>query len=165
VKNEERACNIGLCAERRAPGSAQCVKHRDAYRKSNEDLDVATRGTSKERGYGGPRWERAKKTQRKYWPFCENLTEPGCKQVPRVAEIADHWPRARKQLIADGVRDPDAPEYLRSLCRGCDQRERSRRGFHVVDGEKLERNDPLEAREQLHELRRSRDQRAELNEK
>jgi hypothetical protein len=154
----ERACSVGLCAERRAPGSTMCTKHAEAYAQARESTDVAERGTAKERGYGGPRWERAKRTQRKYWPFCENLTT----HCDRVMDITDHWPVARKAL---GVRDPDKPEYLRSLCRGCDQRERSRRGFHVVDGVKLERSDPPEMREQLHELRRSRDQRAELNEK
>jgi hypothetical protein len=157
----ERACSVGLCSERRAPGSTMCEKHTAAYASARESTDVAERGTAKDRGYGGPRWTRAKRTQRKYWPFCENLTTP----CMRVMDITDHWPRARRQLVADGVRDPDSSEYMRSLCRSCDNSERSRRGFHVVDGEKLERNDPLEMREQLHELRRSREQRAELNEK
>lgn len=35
---------------------------------------------------------------------------------------ADHWPRSRKQLIAQGL-DPDNPQYGRGLCASCHSRE------------------------------------------
>ncbi len=34
------------------------------------------------------------------------------------ATVADHHPRTRKQLIADGD-NPNAPEFGRSLCASC----------------------------------------------
>jgi len=43
-----------------------------------------------------------------------------CHKAPSV--IADHWPRSRRQLIAEGL-DHNAPEVGRGLCRVCDGRQ------------------------------------------
>jgi 5-methylcytosine-specific restriction protein A len=46
-----------------------------------------------------------------------------CVLCGATATVADHWPHSRKQLLASGVEDPDAIEYLRPLCRACHGRE------------------------------------------
>ncbi|MEU8131949.1 hypothetical protein [Streptodolium elevatio] len=43
------------------------------------------------------------------------------------ATVADHFPSSRRQLIAAGVADPDAPERLRALCSPCHNRETAKR--------------------------------------
>jgi 5-methylcytosine-specific restriction protein A len=38
------------------------------------------------------------------------------------AEVADHYPSTRKELLARNVPDPDDEKYLRALCRRCHSR-------------------------------------------
>jgi 5-methylcytosine-specific restriction enzyme A len=68
------------------------------------------RGGSTAQGYG-PVWYRRRNLYltRHRW----------CVLCGRPAVIADHWPRSRKQLIRDGVSDPDADQYLRPVCDPC----------------------------------------------
>jgi hypothetical protein len=40
--------------------------------------------------------------------------------------VPDHHPRSRRELIAAGVADPDADEYLRPLCAPCHNPETAR---------------------------------------
>jgi len=47
------------------------------------------------------------------------LDNPTCVMCARLATIPDHYPRSRRQLLADGVTDPDLPQYLRPLCKPC----------------------------------------------
>jgi hypothetical protein len=42
-----------------------------------------------------------------------------CALCTRPAAVWDHHPTTRRQLIAAGVADPDAPYRLRPLCRSC----------------------------------------------
>ena len=73
------------------------------------------RGTSTERGYTSKRHRDVFRTgvlSRDGWE-CVLCGEP--------ASIADHYPRTRKQLIADGD-DPDDPTYGRALCKRCHDR-------------------------------------------
>ena len=72
------------------------------------------RPTAAQRGYGA-RWRRRR---RRYL-----AAHPICCLCPAPAEIPDHYPRSRRELVAAGVRDPDADEYLRPLCAPCHNRE------------------------------------------
>lgn len=47
---------------------------------------------------------------------------PYCALCGRLAEIADHWPRTRRQLLRDQVPDPDHERHLRPLCAPCHNR-------------------------------------------
>lgn len=49
-----------------------------------------------------------------------------CALCGRIAQVPDHYPRSRKQLVRAGVDDPDADQYLRPLCRRCHNRESGR---------------------------------------
>lgn len=44
--------------------------------------------------------------------------DPLCVSCGRVATVADHWPRTRKQLIEAGE-DPNDPAFGRGLCVSC----------------------------------------------
>lgn len=48
---------------------------------------------------------------------------PWCLICARAANVADHYPLSRKQLIAKGEVDPDASKHLRPLCVSCHNRE------------------------------------------
>lgn len=40
-----------------------------------------------------------------------------CKKA--FSTVADHYPISRRDLVAMGIRNPDAPERLRALCASC----------------------------------------------
>jgi 5-methylcytosine-specific restriction protein A len=44
-----------------------------------------------------------------------------CKRA--FATVADHWPTSRRELVEQGVTNPDAPSRLRGLCGPCHSRE------------------------------------------
>lgn len=65
------------------------------------------RGTAAARGYDR-RWERRR---------ARYLTRnPICVLCGGIATVADHHPESRRDLIAQGVADPDADHRLRPLC-------------------------------------------------
>src|SRR5262245_52775334 len=66
------------------------------------------RGTAAERGYGSF-WRRV--IQPKYL-----AAHPICSLGPEPATVADHYPTSRRDLVAQGVRNPDAWHRLRPLC-------------------------------------------------
>jgi 5-methylcytosine-specific restriction protein A len=70
------------------------------------------RGTAAQRGYGGKAWRFARRNTLRRDPVCVV-----CHTAP--ATVADHYPVSRKDLVALGVTDPDAPARLRGLCAGC----------------------------------------------
>jgi 5-methylcytosine-specific restriction protein A len=73
------------------------------------------RGTAAQRGYGH-RW--STKTRTAYLarhPLCV-VRGPRC---TLLAEIPDHYPTSRRDLVAAGVHDPDADHRLRPVCRRC----------------------------------------------
>lgn len=72
------------------------------------------RGTAAERGYNG-RWRRKRHAYLTRHPLCV--------LCPAQASVADHYPTSRRDLIARGVRDPDADHRLRPLCATCHGRE------------------------------------------
>lgn len=47
---------------------------------------------------------------------------PRCALCGQQATVPDHHPVARRQLIAQGVADPDDDAHLRALCETCHNR-------------------------------------------
>lgn len=78
------------------------------------------RGNFTQRGYGGPAWSQARRAC-----LDRDRTCVLCHAAP--ANTADHYPESRAELVARGVTDPDAPQYLRGLCRPCHSRETAKR--------------------------------------
>lgn len=64
------------------------------------------------------RWQRTRRAYLYANPWCVLCAAP--------AVVADHHPIGRRQLIDQGVTDPDAPERLRPLCVRCHNRETAR---------------------------------------
>lgn len=83
-----------------------------------------TRGTAKQRGYGGTRWRTARRTVLDRDPRCVCTdTEHGHNgQCPEPSTVADHYPDERRDLIAAGATDPDAPHRMRGVCSRCHNR-------------------------------------------
>jgi 5-methylcytosine-specific restriction protein A len=79
--------------------------------------DGYPRPTAGQRGYDA-RWRKRRDA------FL--LIHPRCVLCPEPSTVADHFPRSRKQLIRDGVLDPDADGFLRALCHVCHSRETAR---------------------------------------
>lgn len=82
------------------------------------------RGTAADRGYGR-RW-RARRPD-------YLARHPRCALCGRASTVPDHYPRSRRELVAAGVLDPDADEYLRPLCDPCHRAETARHqpgGWH-----------------------------------
>lgn len=69
-----------------------------------------------ERPYDSSAWRRVsfKFLARHKW--CESRLHRG-QRVP--ARVADHYPHSRKELLAQGVANPDDEKYLRALCVKC----------------------------------------------
>jgi len=105
------------CTTPGCPGRATTGRcpHCRAGRQLNRRLKVET---AAERGYGAA-WRRLRRDYLQRHPVCVL-----CR---RMATIPDHYPRSRKQLLAAGVADPDADEYLRPLCDPCHRSETGRR--------------------------------------
>ena len=78
------------------------------------------RGNFNQRGYGGPAWNRARKVCLDRDTVCVV-----CRAQP--ANVADHFPTGRAELVTAGVPDPDAPHRLRGLCRSCHSKETAQR--------------------------------------
>lgn len=74
------------------------------------------RGTRQQRGYDS-RWERKRKA---YLSKPEHLF---CVLCHAPSNVADHYPVSRRDLVAQGVPDPDADHRLRPLCRTCHSKE------------------------------------------
>ncbi|HJQ00092.1 MAG TPA: hypothetical protein VJ851_00700 [Jatrophihabitans sp.] len=72
------------------------------------------RGTSTERGYDH-HWRTVVRPA-----FLRD--NPLCCLCGALAEVPDHYPETRKELLARGVRNPDEPKYLRPLCLSCHAR-------------------------------------------
>ncbi|MGC9544010.1 holin [Streptomyces sp. UG1] len=102
------------CRQIRKPDgscSPQCAKRRKA-------AGERARASSTQQGYGRDHRELFRKPVLARDPICVI-----CGVEPSTD--ADHWPRSRKQLIAQGL-DPNDPQYGRGLCSTCHKRETAR---------------------------------------
>ena len=72
------------------------------------------RGTAAQRGYDHC-WTRRRTAYLRRHPFC--------RLCPGLASVADHYPTSRRDLVAQGVSDPDADHRLRPLCAPCHGKE------------------------------------------
>lgn len=102
-------CSVPGCPEVTARGGRCEVHRREAEQQ---------RGTAAERGYD-TRWQRIRRAYL--------YRNPWCLLCGRTATVADHFPLSRRQLVAQGVADPDAPNRLRPLCATCHNRETAKR--------------------------------------
>lgn len=94
----------------------------DAHKRTAE----AVRGTAAQRGYGGKAWRIARRVVLRRDAVCVLC------HIER-STVADHWPISRRDLVAMGVPDPDAPHRLRGLCASCHGTETAREqpgGWH-----------------------------------
>jgi 5-methylcytosine-specific restriction enzyme A len=95
------------CTTPGCPGlanSGRCDECRTAQRKNYQQR-------ARQHTYYGPAWPARR---------LDYLTRhPRCVICRRAASIPDHHPVSRRQLVAQGVADPDADEHLRPLCRPC----------------------------------------------
>lgn len=77
------------------------------------------RGSAAQRGYNSKAWRAVRRAVLRRDPICV-LCQRAFSTVP------DHWPDSRRDLIAQGVTDPDALHRLRGLCASCHGRETAR---------------------------------------
>jgi 5-methylcytosine-specific restriction protein A len=79
------------------------------------------RGTRHERGYGTGHTKRFRPGVLKREPICVCVVSGqhghGAR-CWRASSVADHWPRDRRELVAQGL-DADDPQYGRGLCKQC----------------------------------------------
>jgi 5-methylcytosine-specific restriction protein A len=103
------------------PGGGKCGQHKRAAE--------AARGSAAQRGYGGKRWRAARRAVLRRDRVCVL-----CHTAE--ATVADHHPISRRELVAIGVTDPDAPSRMRGLCASCHGKETAREspgGFNRRD--------------------------------
>lgn len=98
-------CTTPGCT-RPAPDGGRCPTCRTRRAATSTHLADAPA----QRGYGAA-WQRRRLPYLTQHPTCDLCGQP--------ATVADHWPRSRRQLLADNDPDPDAPHHLRPLCRPC----------------------------------------------
>ena len=104
-----RRCSTPGCPGTPGPDRSRCAR----CAANDQRRRDAARGTPAERGYTTA-WSRRAATFLRAHPRCVDCGGP--------ATVADHAPRSRRQLVAAGVADPDAPQYLQARCAGCDRR-------------------------------------------
>lgn len=99
-----RTCPVPGCPQLTSGG--RCGTHR-------RQADQA-RGSRQSRGYGS-HWEakRGDYLKRNRW----------CRLCQAKATVADHYPVSKRDLLAQGVTDPDADHRLRPLCASCHGKE------------------------------------------
>ncbi|MEU4570849.1 hypothetical protein [Micromonospora sp. NPDC023956] len=100
---------LKVCSQPGCPDltdTGRCTDHRRQAEQA--------RGTSSQRGYGS-RWARRRADYLRRNPTCALDGER--------ATVADHWPVSRRDLVAQGVTDPDADHRLRPLCAPCHGRQ------------------------------------------
>ncbi|TXS35732.1 holin [Streptomyces sp. or43] len=106
-----RVCSNPGCPEYTDQGS-RCTEHRrEAERK---------RGTAQQRGYGGQHRTRFRPAVLARDPNCACTDPSHGHAVPcgQPSVHADHWPRSRRELTAQGL-DPNDPQHGRGLCPPC----------------------------------------------
>lgn len=119
-------CSVPGCPEL-TPRGGRCPAHE---REANQDR--ASRGGA----VYTTRWQRIRRAYL--------YANPWCLLCGRAAKVADHFPLSRRELIAWGEPNPDAPKHLRSLCVVCHNRETAKRqpgGFAAEARSRREANE------------------------
>lgn len=114
-----------LCPSCRQPVRGRCPRCTKTTRRRTDQY----RGSSNSRGYGY-HWRVHVRL-----PFLRD--NPLCVLCGALANVADHWPITRAELVERGVPDPDAPHRLRSLCDSC----HNIHGLNYHPGRRREHND------------------------
>lgn len=99
-----------LCPRCRQPTRGRCPTCTPTYHTTTDKA----RGNSNSRGYNS-HWRRITRPT-----YLRN--HPLCTLCGALAEIPDHHPTTRAQLIADRDPNPDADHHLRPLCKTCHNR-------------------------------------------
>lgn len=109
-----RVCPTPGCSELTAGGRCTGCKAR-AERQ---------RGTAAQRGYNSGHWRVQRRACLRRDPIC-TCVDRGCGHGSAClapSTVADHDPHERKDLLAQGVADPDALCYLKGKCKRCHDR-------------------------------------------
>lgn len=105
-------CTVPGCPEYTQGG--RCADHR---REAEQ-----RRGTARQRGYGRGHETRFRRGVLARDPKCKCTGCGSCsrteQQCERDSEHADHWPKDRRELVAEGL-DPNDPARGRGLCGPC----------------------------------------------
>ena len=104
MRSATRICSEPGCGSV-APRGGRCPScRRQAERR---------RGTAASRGYG-VRWAKNRSEFLRWFPVCVDCGGE--------AEVPDHDPIPRAELVRQGVADPDDWRYLRPRCKRCHNR-------------------------------------------
>ena len=114
-------CTWPNCPNDQQPNNRRCPKH---ARESE-----AARGTAAARGYNSKGHRRFRKTVLRRDPFCTCDREDHAWHMPghctHVSNVADHFPKSRRELLAEGA-DPNDPRSGRGICARCHNAETAR---------------------------------------
>lgn len=93
----------------------------DAHKREAEQR----RGSAYQRGYGGKSWISSRDAVLARDPICvcrDDGHDHDGQRCGQTSTVADHYPDERRNLIAAGVPDPDAPHRMRGICADCHNR-------------------------------------------
>ena len=102
-----RVCSEPGCPELTENG--KCEEHRKAARARRD----ARRESAADRGYGAC-WRKIRTAFLAEHPICIDCGGD--------AVVPDHDPKTRRELVAEGVDDPDDFKYLKPRCTTCHNR-------------------------------------------
>jgi 5-methylcytosine-specific restriction enzyme A len=106
-------CPTPGCPEAVPAGQGRCPQHRAEAE--------AKRGTARQRGYGTRHTRTFRAGVLKRDPTCtctpDHPAHEG-KPCTHPSTVADHWPKDRRQLVAEHL-DPNDPAHGRGLCASC----------------------------------------------
>jgi len=104
-----KPCSQPGCSKTTANGGPCDAHRRQREARRKEDGNDAYRTT---------RWQRVRRAYLYDHPWCLLCT--------RAATVADHFPKSRRELLAEGVSNPDESSRLRPLCSSCHNKETAR---------------------------------------
>lgn len=93
----------------------------DAHKREAEQR----RGSAYQRGYGGKAWQTSRDAVLARDPACvckDTGHDHDGRPCGQPSSVSDHYPHERKDLVAAGVPDPDAPHRMRGTCKTCHDR-------------------------------------------
>lgn len=101
---------IRVCAEPGCPELTEKGSKCDDHRKIDRARQDARRPSAGDRGYGTA-WRKVRRI------FLND--NPICVLCGADSKVPDHYPKTRRELVAEGVSNPDDSKYLRPLCISC----------------------------------------------